>query len=80
MSELYTHKCPCGVEYTDTDPDVYFCASCVLQRKEIAKEIDAKLAGSISKKEVKSDFQVYDEMCKKRGVKFINARDLGISL
>lgn len=47
----YTHNClNCSKQYTDNDPDVYFCSSCVEQRKQIAKEVDKKMASVISER------------------------------
>jgi len=79
MSEIFSHICPCGIAYKDTDPDVYFCETCKAQRKIIAKQIDAKLAGKVARN-VKSDLQLYDEARTKSGMNFPRIRDLGITL
>ena len=63
----YSHICSCGNPYQDTDPDGYFCPSCVEQRKAIAKEIDAKLAGKVSKRAAVTPLQEYDAAHKIRG-------------
>lgn len=75
----FTHKCPCGAEYTDNDPDLYFCPNCIEKRKKIAKSVDAKMVGHVSAKP-KSDFQMYDEISKMRGSKFVSIADMGITL
>lgn len=54
------HKCvKCGAPYEDNEPDDYYCAACVLQKKAIAAEVDKKLAGRV-KREVKSTFTAND--------------------
>lgn len=53
MSKQFNHKCSCGKIYTDNDPDVYFCPSCVEQRKKVAEEVNKKLAGKLSSREGK---------------------------
>ena len=80
QTTTYTHLCPCGTNYTDTDPDIYLCDSCKEQRKAIAKSIDAKLVGKVAKN-IKSDYQLYEEMRKnsaiqRGGIKFVDARNL----
>lgn len=73
----YKHQCSCGNSYSDNDPDIYFCPSCVEQRKAIAKQVDAKMAGRISERaEKKSDIQLYNSLPKIRG--FVKASDLGL--
>jgi hypothetical protein len=80
----YPHTCSCGNKYTDEDPDGYFCPSCVEQRKIIAKEVDEKLKGRVSKRAVKTDLQIAME----KGITkqsasggfatFVRASDLGL--
>ena len=77
MSETFTHTClTCKISYNDTDPDPYLCPPCNEQRKLIAKQIDTKLAGRISKKPVKSELQLYDEIQKRTGSKYVNIKHL----
>jgi len=77
---MITHKCiKCQTEYKDNDPDDYYCKSCEEIKNKIAKEVDKKMAGKVSKN-IKSDLQIFDELRKSRGSKFINIKDLGISL
>lgn len=77
MSETFVHACiKCSQQYSSNEVDPYLCGPCNEQRKIIAKEVDAKLATRVSKRKVKSDFQKYDEICKARGSRFVNARDL----
>ena len=79
---MFTHVCikpNCGKTYSSPDIDPYYCSSCDKERKLVAQEIDKKLAGRVSKKQVKSELQMYDEISKARGSKFINVRDLGIT-
>jgi len=62
----FTHKCQCGVEYTDNDPDPYFCPECVEKRKAIARSVDAKIASN-PKTRPMSALQEYDAAPKVRG-------------
>ncbi len=56
----YTHKClKCKLEYVDEDPDDYLCETCNEQRKVIAREIDAKLAGQVSRQVVSALAEYY---------------------
>lgn len=66
-------KCiKCSNQYEESDVEAYLCPPCKEQRDKIAKEIDAKFAGRISKS-VKTDLQRYNELPKLRG--FVNAKD-----
>lgn len=67
MAEVYSHQCSCGQIYEDNDPDLYFCSVCIKKRKQIAAEIDKKLAGTVSKRQHKSNIQIYDEIMKRNG-------------
>lgn len=81
MAETFTHGCiKCHEQYQSTDIDPYYCPTCNEQRKIIAKQIDSKLSTVKSKRHPKSDFQVYDEMCRRRGTAFVPIKDLGIKL
>jgi len=81
---MYNHKCSCGQTYTDDDPEVYFCSTCVEQRKQIAEEVNKKLAGRVNNSVDKS----FDALCNKFGrtvpsdrgglATFFRASDLGI--
>lgn len=72
----YVHSCiKCQTQYKDTDPDPYYCPPCNEKRKEIAKEVDKKIF-SRPRKQVKSDFQKYDEECRLRGTAFIPYKSL----
>ena len=75
------HTCikpSCGKLYKDKDPDDYYCPECNEKRKVIAAELDTKFR--TTRMEVKSDLQAFDELQKQRGVKFINIKDLGITI
>ena len=74
---MNTHSCikpGCGVSYEDNDPDAYYCPSCVVEKKRIAAEIDARV-GSRPRKEVKSRFSAKD-FIGSRGQLFFHAKDL----
>ncbi len=78
--EKHTHACiKCGEKYKDTDPDAYYCPSCVEKKNILAKEIDEKMKRQ-PRKQTKSDLQIYEEISKARGSRFINIKDLGITL
>lgn len=61
------HQClKCRANYEDTDPEPYLCASCLAERKAIAKQVDAQFANRV-RPQVKSDLQEYEESAKFRG-------------
>lgn len=75
------HTCvKCKIKYSDNEEDDYYCPPCNEQKKVIAKEIDEKFAKRVLKRKVKSDLQIYDEICKARGTNFVNINDMGISI
>lgn len=76
---MFTHKCSCGKEYKDEDPEVYFCSECIAERKKIAEEVDKKMANR-PKRQEKSDLQAYDELILRNRTPFVRAVDLGITL
>ncbi len=76
---MYTHNCiKCFEKYEDQDPDPYYCPACVEVKKQLAAEIDKKQI--VHTLPTKSDLQIYDEICKARGSRFVNIKDMGISL
>lgn len=77
---MHTHLCiKCKAQYTDKDPDPYYCPTCNEAKKKIAKTLDAKFANRPAE-QPKTDLQVYEEISRQRGSKFINIKDLGITL
>lgn len=77
---MNSHICvKCKEKYEDEEVDNYYCPTCNEDRKRIAKEVDANLS-RIPKAPVKSDLQIYDEIRKAKGVRFVNISDLGIKL
>ena len=74
--KIYKHQCSCGQKYEDNDPNIYLCPACIEKRKEIAKEVDAKMANR-PKKQVKSLFTEKD-FVGNRGRKFFSAKELGL--
>ena len=77
----YKQNCiKCAKQYDTDDPDPYYCGECFLKSKEIAKEIDKKMA-MMPKKKVISDLQQFDELVKTKGQRgFVDYKDLGITL
>lgn len=79
----YNHKCSCGNTYSDDDPEVYFCPTCISKRKQIAEEIDKKMAGRISSREG-NGFEALSKMGRTTPSQsgglatFFKASDLGI--
>ena len=77
---MFEHSCiKCQEKYQDTDPDPYYCPACKEASLVIAKEVDKKLAGRISR-QGKSELQQYDEILKRNGGQFVKIGDLGIKL
>ncbi len=65
--QQYSHKCiKCQESYTDEDPDPYYCEVCNEARKQIAKEVDSKIAMT-PKAPVTSALKEYDAAPKIRG-------------
>lgn len=80
MSNLFKVHCvKCQVEYTDKEPDDYYCPECNKSRLEAVKQVNAKIK-SLPHKKVVSELQQFDAIRKARGVNFVNINDLGISL
>lgn len=74
-----THSCiKCSKPYQDTDPEPYLCTECNEKRKVIAKQVDSKFQGRVSRPV--SQFREYEEMRKRTGMNFPSIKDLGISL
>ena len=68
------HKCIkpfCGKEYSSEEVDAYYCPECLEQKKNIAKEIDAKFANR-PKKDVENFEQKVAGMQKINGIPMIN--------
>lgn len=63
----------CGASYEDDEIDAYYCPPCNEQRKTIAAEIDAKLAGK--HKEITPRFTAKD-FVGNRGRIFFNINDI----
>lgn len=62
-----THACiKCKAQYEDEEPEAYYCATCLEEKKKIAAEIDARMAMR-PKKESKSMLQEYDQAPKGPG-------------
>lgn len=53
-------KVSCGRSYSDEEVDAYYCPDCVIKNKEIARQVDAKIA-SRPKKQPKSEYQLLVE-------------------
>jgi|CXWL01.1.fsa_nt_gi predicted nucleic acid-binding Zn-ribbon protein len=72
---MNTHNCiKCGAQYEDSEVDNYYCATCLVEKKRIAAEVDAKLAGR-PRKQVVSRFSAKD-FKGKNGRIFFNANDI----
>lgn len=81
--QTFTHVCSCGKSYTDNDPDLYFCPECVETRKQIALEVDKKLASRPKTKSL-SNYQIALQKGKTVNSAnggqstFVRAEDLGL--
>jgi len=76
---MNNHKCvKCNTSYTDDDFDDYYCPPCNEHRKIIAAEIDKKIRNTVSKRQIKTDLQLYNEIQRETGARFIPASALGI--
>lgn len=78
-SKLNIFNCiKCGEQYTSEDVEAYYCQSCIEIKNKIAKEVDNKFS-KIQRTPRSSDLQLFDELRKKHGTNFINAREIGIN-
>ena len=69
---MYQVKCiKCGQQYDSSDPDPYYCATCEVEKKKIAAEVDEKMKSN-PKKEITSGIKQYDSLPKVHG--FVNAK------
>lgn len=65
---MHSHACiKCGKSYKDKDPEPYYCKTCNNERKLIAKTVDEKLKGRISKRKTVSALQEYENSTDKVG-------------
>jgi len=77
---MYQHQCiKCTVSYEDSDPDPYFCETCMVEKARIAMEVDTKFAGRISEP-VEGALKQYDRLLRQKGGRFPSMQDIGISL
>lgn len=59
--DMKQHKCiKCQTEYNSMEEDAYYCEACIAEKKQIAKEIDKKMANK-TKKKVKTTVQLLEE-------------------
>jgi len=71
---MHTHTCirpGCGTSYQDSDPDAYYCPPCLKARKDIAAQVDAKLANRPKRDTPSFDEQI-SSMKTFRGIPIIN--------
>lgn len=58
---MFSHSClKCGTPYQDQDPDPYYCAKCIEERKAIAKKVDAQMKMRQSRRPTVSNLQAYN--------------------
>lgn len=61
------HSCiKCGVKYSDSDEDAYYCEGCLVEKNRIAAEVQAKMDKLPRAREMTS-LQRYDNAPKLRG-------------
>lgn len=61
------HNCikpTCGKEYSDNEPENYYCPSCVKEKEAVAKSIDARFS-SKEREPVVSELQAFEQGAKK---------------
>ena len=61
MLTLTCIKPGCGKLYKSEDPDPYYCEICNQERKALAAEIDKKLAGVVSTRQVTTPLQEFEQ-------------------
>lgn len=71
----YTHTCikpDCSNSYTDNDPDAYYCESCKQINKELAQEIEKKVASRKSNRKTAGFNEQVNNMQTIKGITYIN--------
>ena len=64
---MFTHEClKCKIRYQDSDPDPYYCESCITAKQKIAKEIDKKFS-TVGKEPPMTPLKEYDAAPKVHG-------------
>lgn len=64
--ETYNHNCiKCKIRYSDNEEDAYYCQSCLLEKKQIEKEIDIKIVRP--KEKPPTDLEIFDASKKVKG-------------
>lgn len=76
---MHQHQCvKCKITYQDSDPEAYYCGSCLKEKHRIASEVDKKMLGRVSER-TESGFAEYDRLQKEaqaRGQRFPSINDL----
>lgn len=64
---MFNHSCiKCHVQYNSDEEEPYYCETCLVEKKAIAKSIDEKMQGR-PKKEPVSALDAYDASPKFKG-------------
>lgn len=81
MNSFTCIKPNCGKVYQTEDDEAYYCGDCLTERQKIARDIDAKMAGR-SSMQPRTELQMYEDALSrgvsKGGMRFVNAKDLGL--
>jgi DNA-directed RNA polymerase subunit RPC12/RpoP len=60
-------KCTkCGQQYNEIEPEPYLCPPCLLERRQVAQQVDAQFVGRVSVQS-RTPLQEYDEAPKVHG-------------
>lgn len=71
--EKISHNCiKCKKPYKDYDDEDYLCKTCLEEKKDIAKEVDAKFANIKSKRKEPSFDERMEKLPKYNGITIIN--------
>lgn len=66
----------CKKEYIDPEGEAYLCEECLVEKKQIAENLDKSGQYSTLGQKPNSEYQRYNDIQKKTGVKFVNIKDL----
>lgn len=73
------HNCiKCGTAYRDSDVEAYLCGSCASAKLSIARQIDAKVGSTVGQ-QPSGELHAYDAARAAKGMRYANARDMGIT-
>lgn len=66
----------CKKEYVSQEDEAYLCEECLIEKKQIAANLDKSGQYTTVGQKPNSEYQRYAEIQQRTGVKFVNIKDL----